>query len=444
LDAGFIGRNLSRTRRRSKRKNIFQSNIQVGKVLRWLRGWQGPVADMMNKPEPTADAQTAIPVSSAQASSTAKRNAGLDALRATLTLLVLFHHTAITYGALGGWFYREVPFDGKLQTSLLTLFCSINQAYFMGAFFLLAGYFTPGAVARHGASAYVKERLLRLGVPLLVFGLLIGPATFALAQTAEEHPFLETLLRLWAHLKVVTGPLWFAQALLIFSFAFLAWRWLAARWPWTRAPQATPRPFPTDRTLAIAALATGAAAFALRLLWPVGTDVLGLQLGYFASYVVLFAAGCIGAAARWLNDVPEKQARLWRFIAWLALPVLPAVALLAPHLPALQGDASGGWNLKAAVYAFWEPLVAWGLILTLLRVFTRRFAVLSPIWAALTRRAYAVYIIHPPILVALALAWRSVEAPHLVKFAVTGTATCLVSFLVAGLLLRVPAIRRIV
>ena len=32
------------------------------------------------------------------------RNAGIDALRASLTLLVVFHHAAITCGAQGSWF----------------------------------------------------------------------------------------------------------------------------------------------------------------------------------------------------------------------------------------------------------------------------------------------------------------------------------------------------
>ena len=105
---------------------------------------------------------------------------------------------------------------------------------------------------------------------------------------------------------------------------------------------------------------------------------------------------------------------------------------------------SGGWSLPAAVYAFWEPLVAWGLILALLQAFERRFASLGPIWTALTRRAYAIYIIHPPVLVAIALAWRGVPAPPLVKFALTGMATCLACFWLAGLLLRVPAVRRII
>jgi hypothetical protein len=37
----------------------------------------------------------------------------------------------------------------------------------MGLFFLVAGYFTPGAVERHRAGAYLRERALRLGLPLI-------------------------------------------------------------------------------------------------------------------------------------------------------------------------------------------------------------------------------------------------------------------------------------
>ena len=375
-------------------------------------------------------------------SSAARRNAGLDALRAALTLLVLFHHAAITYGAIGGWFYREVPTDGRLETKLLIFFCTVNQAYFMGLFFLVAGYFTPGAAERHGARAYLRERALRLGVPLLAFGLIIGPMTIALAQTAKGRPFVTTLLHLWERGVFENGPLWFAQALLIFCLAYLACRALASR---LRVHQSAPaRAFPSNLALTAAALATGVAAFALRLVWPVGMQVFGLQLAYFASYVVLFAAGCMGASAHWLSAVPDKQRRFWLIVAWLALPVLPAVVLLAPHAPALQGDTSGGWNIQAAVYAFWEPFVAWGFILALLHAFERRFASLGPVWSALARRAYAIYIIHPPVLVAIALAWRDVEAPHLVKFAVTGAATCVACFWLAGLLLRAPWIRKIV
>ena len=64
-----------------------------------------------------------------------ERNGGIDALRAAVTLLVVFHHTAITYGAIGGWYYKEIAPSKSIAGLLLILFCTVNQAWFMGLFF---------------------------------------------------------------------------------------------------------------------------------------------------------------------------------------------------------------------------------------------------------------------------------------------------------------------
>ena len=131
-------------------------------------------------------------------------------------------------------------------------------------------------------------------------------------------------------------------------------------------------------------------------------------------------------------------------IAWLTLPLLPAVALIGAEVPWLSGSFEGGWNLRALVYAFWEPFVAWGFILGLLSFFQRRFARLTGAWPSLARRAFLIYIIHPPIVVGMALAWRDVAAPALAKFLITGSLACALCYLVAGLALRVSAVARIV
>lgn len=375
------------------------------------------------------------------ASASGARKAGLDLLRGTMTLLVLLHHTAITYGAIGGWYYREVAPGSSLPGTLLVLFCTTNQAFFMGLFFLLAGYFTPSAIARKGSWRYLADRALRLGLPLLLFGWIVGPATIALADTSRGQPFGATLARLWQEHAFENGPLWFAQALLIFAVAAVVWsRAVAGRRQRAESPvdAPRPRPWPSNRALAIAAVCTGLAAFVMRRSWPVGVNVWGLQLGYFASYVVLFAFGFAAAAPRWLEQVPEAQARLWRRVAYVAFPLLPAAYFMAKGMPGLAGQPLD------AIYAFWEPLVAWGIILTLLHRFAGRAGPLGQTGRRLGRRAYAMYIIHPPVLVAIALAWRQVQAPQLVKFAVTGSLTCLACYLLAGLLVSVPGVRRIV
>lgn len=353
-------------------------------------------------------------------------NVAFDALRACLTLLVVLHHTALTYGAIGGWFYRELPTDGSAASTLLVFFCTVNQAFFMGLFFLLAGYHTPASIEQKGARRYLIDRLVRLGLPLLFFGCVLGPATIALAQTARGQPFVDSLLALWRSGHFENGPLWFAQALLIFALAAVLWLRVFPRRP---APQGMP-PWPSNRALTVAALATGGAALALRQAWPVGVNAWGLQLGFFASYVLLFAFGCVAARPRWLERLAPSQVRTWRRVAMVALPVLAIVYFL--RLPGID-----------VVYAFWEPLVAWGAILVLLDQFQRRFNTLGRAWAALARRAYTIYVIHPPVVVGVALAWREVPAPALLKFAVTGSLSCVFCFIVAGWLLRLPGVRRV-
>ncbi|MCA3780959.1 MAG: acyltransferase [Burkholderia sp.] len=363
------------------------------------------------------------------------RNAGLDALRACLTLLVVFHHCAITYGALGGWYYHEVAAGPSVESALLTFFCAINQAFFMGLFFFLAGCYTPPSIDRKGTARFLADRFLRLGLPLLVYGFLIGPATIALARSGTGHPFADTLGRLWRKGTFENGPMWFAEALLIFSAAAALWH-IAFPRAAAHDPNRAAR-FPSDRTLAAAACLTGIAALALRSRWPIGINVWGLQLGYFASYIVLYAAGCRTARVHWIAHLPARQVSLWWRIALLALPVLPIAYVLAKHIPALRGRP------QDVIYAFWEPLVAWGTILFLVSRFQRRFDRLTGAWQPLSRRAYTIYVIHPPVLVAAALAWRHVPAAPFVKFAVTGSVACVACYLIAGLLLRVPRLASI-
>ena len=367
-----------------------------------------------------------------------ERNGAIDALRAAVTLLVVLHHTAITYGASGGWYYKEVLPSKSLDSLLLILFTATNQAWFMGLFFLLAGYYTPPALQRHGTAGFVRERLLRLGVPLAFYFFILSPFTVALALTAKELSFVRVLPWLWRNGRFEPGPLWFVEALLIFTAVWLVWRR-------TRKPQTVARvAFPSDMILLAAALVTGLVAFLLRFIWPVGVNVGFLQLGYFASYSVLFAAGCAAADQKWLEQIPQDRKRRWLRIAWWAFPVFPVVVLVGSRVSWLHGPPEGGFNLQALVYAFWEPFVAWGFILGLLTFFQRRFAQLGGVWPMLARRAFLIYIVHPPIVVGVALAWGDVTAPALVKFLVTGSLACALCYVIAGLLLRIPGVARIV
>jgi len=134
------------------------------------------------------------------------RDLYIDRLRSVMTVFVILHHTAITYGAPGGWYYNELRPSGSLSSLLLTLFVATNQAYFMGFFFLLAGYFTPGSLERKGYKRFLADRFLRLGLPLLGYILLLNPLTVAIITAYQGKGFWPTFAHYWNHAIIAPGP----------------------------------------------------------------------------------------------------------------------------------------------------------------------------------------------------------------------------------------------
>ena len=114
-----------------------------------------------------------IPLGRADSSATLVRDrplaqvrlAFVDHIRVLLVILVILHHLAVTYGGDRSWYYIEEPRD-LITTVVLTLFVVTNQAFFMGFYFLIAAYFVPRSLESKGSKQFLKERFLRLGVPL--------------------------------------------------------------------------------------------------------------------------------------------------------------------------------------------------------------------------------------------------------------------------------------
>lgn len=370
------------------------------------------------------------------------RELHIDRMRAVLTALVVLHHTAITYGASGGWYYYEHKPDGSLPSLLLTMFCATQQAYFMGFFFLLAGYFTPSSLQRKGYAQFLGDRFLRLGLPLLFFVVVLNPITDSMVAAAEGQGFWAGMAWHWNHTVIGNGPMWFVQALLIFTVIYCAWRALAG--PRLDAPRSTPKPIPAGRWWLLSAVGVGAAALLIRQWVPTGVNVAGLQLGYFASYVFLFAVGVAARQNDWFNQLRWRHARPWIYALFFVWPALPLGIALSGAMHEAKVNFSGGHSWPAVLYAFWEPFVAWGLIAAWLLVFSAHMNAPSAFWTWLNRRAYTVYIIHPPVLVGVAILLHGWVAPALLKFGVTGALACAACWLVADPLVRIPGLRRVV
>jgi hypothetical protein len=207
-----------------------------------------------------------------------------------------------------------------------------------------------------------------------------------------------------------------------------------------------PRPVPPTSAWLLSALGVFVAALVIRQFVPTGRNIFGLQLGYFASYIFLFAVGISAWRHDWLNQLSWKNARPWiaaLIIAWPGLPISIFIARSA-RSSGSTSSFSGGLSWQSVTYAMWEPFVAWGLIAAWLLVFRDRMNQPSSFWNWVNRRAYAVYIIHPPILVAIALMLHQWNAPALIKFAAIGALVIPSCWFFADPLVRLPLSRRIV
>lgn len=363
---------------------------------------------------------------------------GLDHLRIFLIILVLLHHTAITYGAGGSWYFEDVDKSQMTVTTvILTIFTAVNQSFFMGLFFFLSGYFTPKSYDRKGGLSFLKDRLLRLGIPLIVYAYAIGPLVTYMVYFRNTHTYWnyykQEVLN-WGSIHI--GPLWFVETLLYFNLIYFIMRKLGLHWP------LQVRSFPTSRTLGVTALLLGITAFAVRFIYPTGASVLGMQFGYFPSYILFYIAGFIAYRSNWLERIPENLAKTWFRISLLSIPILP-IGLVATG--ALDGQLSfeGGANLQAFIYAMWEPFVAIGICLMLLIRFKERYNKANALSLTMSNTAYTVYIIHPPIIVGISLMLQGVPLHPAIKFGivgVTGIASC---FFAAYLVCKIPYAKRI-
>ena len=165
-----------------------------------------------------------------------ERYHGLDGLRASMMLLGVVLHSACSFQASppdAGWPYRDAE-----SSQIFGLLVAFIHVWRMPIFMFLAGYFAALLVERRGATSFLRNRLRRIVLPLLIFLPILLPPTvlgfqFAgisrLLGNAAGWEVVEGVLRNrdGARLETLFPPqtihLWFLSYLTLYSgIAYLA------------------------------------------------------------------------------------------------------------------------------------------------------------------------------------------------------------------------------
>lgn len=371
----------------------------------------------------------------------AARLAAIDTLRVLLTALVIAHHAGQAYGPTGG---RWPVFNAE-RAAILGPFFAVNAAFFMGLFFLLAGFFTPGAYDRKGALGFLRDRLLRLGLPFAVitlgmFGLL---AYLGSDRTLSFPAFLRDVYIGQGQYEV--GHLWFVLHLLVYAGAYWLWRLATAR----RVPVAGWQPgLPGQRTIVGYMLILAGATALVRIWYPIDRweRVLGLipaEIAHVPQYASLFVIGVIAARGGWLERMPARVGLGWLLIGACAGAARYAYSLTGGWpLPGLLAGGGAGW--PTMIWSLWEALICVGLCIGL-PVFLREYASRpGALLRVLAPNAYGAYLIHIVPVVVLQQALAGSTLPPLAKFAGVVVAAVPASFLIVAAIRAIPGLRRAV
>lgn len=336
----------------------------------------------------------------------AERRYDLDWVRIIGMAAVFVHHVAM--------YFNTWPWHAK-NGELTPAFEPLNLVFLtwnMPLFFLISGFAAKAALQRRGATGFVKERLLRLGVPLLVAVFLLSPHQVYSERVTYGRfsgTFLDFLPRYFHGWYYVTPEgnfawmglhLWYVLVLLVFAVVTL---------PLVLRTRAGRLPGPLDRLFQRAAPAGVLLLLPLLILALQGIlYALGWDAGHsgwpFGVYLAHYLLGFHLLSADGFRAGVRRAGR----IAWAGVAATLVPVAFIPE-PTAFGGAFVTWHLARTCHGWW-----W--MVGLLYLGDRHLNRQSPALAYCHEALLPFYILHQPVIVALGFALRAVPIPVAVKF----------------------------
>ncbi|WP_211302943.1 acyltransferase family protein [Allonocardiopsis opalescens] len=340
--------------------------------------------------------------------SAAPRLHGLDALRAGALLLGIVLHSLLPFDPAADWLVAD-----ERSSALAAVAVSVIHLFRMSLFMLLAGYFGRLVLHRRGWSRYLGDRLLRIGLPFVVFWpLAVLPLWPLMVLDARLRGAPDPAPRAAAHplLALPPGQLWFLLVLLQSVLIVLIVRALILA---VIGPRRAAR----------------SAEWAGRLLAaPLG--VLPAAVPYWAALLRQGTVdGGIAAPAALAPDLAALTAYAGAFTVGWALQADPGAlrriarswpahltAAVGTTVPALLAAGPGApLPLSAAVTA----VAGWSWVYALLGICVRFLHAERPAIRYLADASYWMYLTHLPLLIAIEIPLARLDLPIAVKLAAT-------------------------
>jgi glucan biosynthesis protein C len=370
----------------------------------------------------------------------ATRRSDLDLLRALVVVGLVFFHSAVIFGP------GEFPVKAGAEYPLAGVFLAFGATWGMPLLFVISGIGSWYSLGSRGAAEFARERLRRLGVPLLVGLFTLVPLQVYLGRrrAGETSSYADFSARFWdvrpslefpfvvradpAGGLFETGHLWFLVCLLGFSLVLLPGLVLLGRPPGRRLIER------------LAGLLARPGGLLLPVLPLAAVEVLrGSETGHGgwndASYALFLVYGFLAAADPRIGQAFRRRCRAAMTLGGLLLVAAGGAFVAASP----DGDPLIAMDLPAMGFRLLKSAAGWAWVVAILGLAGHRDARPgTPHPSAPVRRlgvsvndaVPAFYVLHEPVVVAVAgvvLGWR--VAPGVQYLVISG-----VSLAATGLL----------
>ena len=337
----------------------------------------------------------------------------IDHLRATMISIVIFGHAILPYVTIPRAFKDPQTHIG-FDVAAIFLY-----SFAMPVFFVTAGFSTALLYYRRGGRGLARNRFQRIFLPLVIAYVLLAPLTRAAYQFAK-HTALSGSLQGGID-KVLLGDwidwgkayhLWFLVSLLLYSALAILLRWAVLRLAGggaERIRSSSRHLFASRWHSTLLALLMALAMVPAYVLYGTDATTLPMQLALFAFFLL----GWLLYLHRDLLSTFQRQP--WRPIA-VAIVTLP-LAVWSTRTRLMTPDDSQ--FLIGCVAGITNSVLAAFMTFGLLGIYQAHFDRPSALGRYVSDASYWVYLIHYPLLIAVAGALTVAPLPVVIKYLLT-------------------------
>jgi hypothetical protein len=326
------------------------------------------------------------------------------------------------------------PVNDPQRSGALTVMTAFNENFFMALLFLLSGLFVWRSL-----QIFLRDRLIRLGVPLLIM-VLLRPLTYypTYLQTGGGAG-LSDFWQQWSAIEWRGGPIWFLEVLLLFDVVVVLLANLKLNWRGLFEGLGSTLPLRPIRCFVVLVLLSAVAYIPISVAYGsffwVQCGPAQIQINRLFLYAVYFLVGVLFGAHGIEGTFLAENSRLARrWVLWMGVALATFVISFSVSISGANQILIGSlFVLSCAVLSF-----------AFLAVFLRFVEKRSGIFDSVFENSYGIYVIHYGVVSYLAFALLGAQLPAIAKWSIVFTAALALCWGTIAAVRRIPGVARVI